>query len=258
LARGRPDGPGRRWRVTADPHTHTRHSHGKGTVLENARAAARRGLEAVGITDHGPGSLPWIGVRSPETYEEIRAEAESASRATGVRVLVGAEANVMTPGGDLDLDRRVLDRLDLVLVGLHLMIRPAGLDGARLLVRNVAPWRWSARVRARARTANTKALVEAVRRHPVDIVVHPGLHLPVDTPELARACASRGTRLEISSAHSETDEAYVRAAAKEGVDFVLSSDAHSPDRVGDLSAALRVAERAGLDPERVWNVAGPV
>jgi putative hydrolase len=93
-----------------------------------------------------------------------------------------------------------------------------------------------------------------VSRHRLAFVTHPGLHMPVDTPELARACARRGTRMEISSAHRETNEAYVRAAAKEGVDFVLSSDAHRPERVGDLDAALRVAERAGLSPERVWNV----
>jgi putative hydrolase len=61
--------------------------------------------------------------------------------------------------------------------------------------------------------------------------------------------------MEISSAHRETDEVYVRAAAREGVEFVLSSDAHRPSRVGDLEAALRVARRAGLSPERVYNVA---
>jgi putative hydrolase len=62
--------------------------------------------------------------------------------------------------------------------------------------------------------------------------------------------------MEISSFHRGTDEAYVRAAARQGADFVLSSDAHSPARVGDLDAALRVARRAGLSPERVMNAAG--
>jgi len=104
-----------RYRVFADFHTHTRHSHGKGTVLDNARAAAARGLETVGISDHGPGSLPWIGVRSARTYDRIRAEAEEAARLTGVKVLTAAECNVMTPEGDLDLDPGELERLDLVL-----------------------------------------------------------------------------------------------------------------------------------------------
>ncbi len=244
------------WRVVADYHTHTRHSHGTGTVLQNARAAAARGLEAVGIADHGPRMYPWLGVRSPGTYDRIRREAREAARLTEVRVLTAAECNVVTPDGDLDLAARDLRKLDMVLAGLHLMVVPPSLSAAaRLLLPNVGPWRWSGRARARARQTNTKALVEAVRRHPVDIVTHPGLHLPVDTRELARACAARGTRMEISSAHRETDEVYVRAAAREGVEFVLSSDAHRPSRVGDLEAALRVARRAGLSPERVYNVA---
>lgn len=247
------------FRVVADYHTHTVHSHGRGMVLDNARAAARRCLEAIAITDHGPKAVPWVGVDSPRVFDQIRKEAREAERVTGVKVLTGAECNVMTVDGDLDLAPRDLNRLDLVLAGLHLLILPESLgrlgETARLVLPNVAPWRWSRRARARARVTNTKALIEAVRRNRVAFVTHPGLHLPVDTPELARACAGRGTRMEISSAHRETDEAYVRAAAREGVDFVLSSDAHRPGRVGDLGAALRVARRAGLPPERVWNVA---
>ena len=251
--------PWQDWRVVADLHTHTVHSHGTGTVLANATVAASRGLETVGITEHGPQAIPWVAVDSAATYEQIRVEARAAEKATGVRVLVGAECNVMNPAGDLDMTGPDLARLDLVLAGLHLLIWPAdprGLPGAaRLVLPNLRPLRLFRRVRARARATNTKALTEAVRRYHIDIVTHPGLHLPVDTPELARACAARGTRMEISSRHHQTDEAYVRAAAREGVDFVFSSDAHRPSQVGDLARCLRVAERAELAPERVWNVA---
>ncbi len=247
------------WRVVADYHTHTIHSHGRGTVLQNARVAAARGLETIAISEHGPEAVPWVAVDSKRTYEHIRREAHRATRETGVRVLTACECNVMSLDGELDLAPRDLARLDLAAAGLHLELWPDTLgrlrEAARLVLPNVPPWKWSARVRARARVDNTKALVATVRRHRLAFVTHPGLHLPVDTPELARACAARGTRMEISSAHHETDVAYVRAAAKEGVDFVLSSDAHRPERVGDLGLALSVARRARLEPERVWNVA---
>ncbi len=256
--------PGRRWagcRVVADYHTHTVHSHGRGTVLDNARVAAARGLDTIAIADHGPQAVPWVAVDSPRTFDHIRREAAQAARETGVKVLTAVECNIMSPDGDLDLPARDLARLDLVLAGLHLLIIPDDLrrlaEAARLVLPNVAPWKWFERTRAKARVTNTKAIVEAVSRHRLAFVTHPGLHLPIDTPELARACARRGTRMEISSAHRETDVPYVRAAARQGVDFTLSSDAHRPERVGDLGRALRIAQKAGLTPERVWNVARP-
>jgi len=39
--------------LTADYHTHTPYSHGKGTVMENAARAKELGLKQIGITDHG-------------------------------------------------------------------------------------------------------------------------------------------------------------------------------------------------------------
>ena len=40
-------------KLTADYHTHTPYSHGKGTVDENAARAKALGLKQLGITDHG-------------------------------------------------------------------------------------------------------------------------------------------------------------------------------------------------------------
>ena len=39
--------------ITADYHTHTVFSHGKGDVIDNVKSAKEKGLNAIGITDHG-------------------------------------------------------------------------------------------------------------------------------------------------------------------------------------------------------------
>ncbi|MCR4398817.1 MAG: histidinol-phosphatase, partial [Firmicutes bacterium] len=142
------------------------------------------------------------------------------------------------------------------LAGIHLHVIPrTARDGVRLVVNNLTAARWSRSMSRRARADNTKALVEGVRRHRIDIITHPGLHVNVDTAELARACASRGTALEINSYHGSGGPDYVRVAARQGVRFVLSSDAHSPAEVGMVEAAARIARAAGLPPEQIINTA---
>lgn len=242
--------------IIADYHTHSRYSHGTGTVEDNVRAAAARGLQAVGITDHGPRS--WPGIRAtPGGLWALRQEVEALrSRFPGLRILAGVEANVVTPGGDLDVPAALLETLDIVLVGLHPTIVPPTLrDGWELLGPHYLA-RWSARARSRAREVNTRALVQAVLRHRVDIVTHPGWGFDVDTRELARACARRGTALEINAGHGRLSAEYCRVAAREGVLFAIGSDAHSPERVGDFARALAVAREAGIGPEQVINARG--
>ena len=48
--------------LTADYHTHTRFSHGKGDIEDNVLAARALGLKTVGITDHGYGHMGY-GIR---------------------------------------------------------------------------------------------------------------------------------------------------------------------------------------------------
>jgi len=257
-------------RPIADYHTHTRYSHGTGTVRQNVRAAIEKGLSEVAITDHGPAML-FIGVDEPRwsllidearrVGREIRGgvgrdDDPAGSRRDGIRVLVGIEANVVGLDGTLDIPKRIARELDIVLAGIHLQIRPKTLDdGLRLVWRNMTTARWSGSAARRARIDNTKALVEAVYRNRIDIITHPGLKVNIDTRELARACAKRGTALEINASHRRSDPEYVRVAAREGAMFAICSDAHSPDDVGRFDWAVHVAEKAGLQASQVINAA---
>jgi len=242
-------------RLFADYHTHTRHSHGYGTVAENVRAALARGLEEVAITDHGPRLRFGLGVRDAAELLRIRDEVDAINAMEpGIRVLVGVEANVISMEGELDVPREILDRLDIVLCGLHpQVITPTWGDALRLTWQNTRLGRISERVQRRAREDNTRALVAALYRNEIDIITHPGLWLPIDTAELARACAARGTCLEISAGHPYVTVEFVKIAAREGVNFAIGSDAHRPEHVGRFERGVAVAEAAGLDPARIIN-----
>jgi putative hydrolase len=251
--------------LIADYHTHTIHSHGSGTVAENTRAAAAMGLSEVAVTDHGPALAAGLGLRHPGAVEHVRAMVEQANvEQNEVHVLQGVEANVMDREGHLDLPDKVLRRLDIVLAGFHPASRGTVFGEVRALWRSHVVPRFSRHMAERQKVENTKSLAECVLRHPVDIVVHPGLRVAVDPVELARAAARSGTALEINSNHGHLSHESARAAARAGCLFAINSDAHSPARVGDLAAGALTASRAKIAPERIintrtgaWNAAGP-
>lgn len=238
----------------ADYHTHTLFSHGKGSVEDNVRAALAKKLKKIAISDHGP-SIFALGVEKPETFLKIKAEVEDCnSKYPQIDVLSNVEANVVGLNGELDLPKEILKQLDLVMVGLHPLSVPLSIrEGGKLLFYYFGG-KYNRRLAEKSRVLNTKLLTEAVQKNKVDIITHPGYKMSVDTKELALVCARTGTALEINSKHSGWQKDFIEIAKKTGVKFVLGSDAHSPQEVGNLEPALDVAKSAGLGPDEVLNL----
>ena len=239
-------------RPLADYHTHTRWSHASGSVEDNLRAAEAMSLEAVGIAEHGPNML-FIGVA--QRRWPLLAEKIAAHKGSSTRLLFNIEANVISLEGDIDLPANVADQIDMLLVGLHPQVILKGLEN----------WwtyyglRWlsllSRRQRHKLYDAYTEALINCVERHPVDIVVHPGYRLPIDSAALAAACARRGVRLEINCRHLDAIAADISIAARTSqVEFVLSSDAHHPREIGRFQSGCTFADSLGIDRARIINV----
>lgn len=243
------------WHVFADYHTHTKYSHGTGTIRENAMAAKQQGLEVLGIADHGPANWGHIGSTDLEVFKQIIAEAKKVQREiTGLTILAGTEANIISYEGDLDIPLKLQRELDQVLAGFHVTIRPKTVQNG---VKFITQWvlaKMSPTQRQIARNDNTKAIVAAVYKNNIDIITHPGLNISIDTPELAKACVKNGTALEINALHGVKSIAFIKAAAAEGVKFAIGSDAHRPERVGKLLPGVRSAQQAGLRVEQVINV----
>ena len=240
--------------IFADYHTHTIHSHGKGTVLENVKRAGEIGLEEIAISDHGPSHLMGIGINNLEVLDQIRGEINAAVQVyPHVNVKLGIEANVTSINGDIDITPEYLDKLDIVQIGLHFMVKPEQLlDGlnrtALHLLRGLAPG-----IKRKSRLLNTEAIINAVYRHKFDIVTHPGHGFNIDTRELAKACAIRNTAFEINTSHKHMTVELIEIAASEGVKFVIGSDAHHPSRIGDFEHGIALAKEAGLTPDLILN-----
>ena len=101
--------------ILMDLHTHSISSgHGStDTVNDMAKAAAKARLQILGISEHGPASA---GSAKPSYFRSLKL---AKRHRFGVQLLFGAEVNIITPAGALDLEDEVLAGLDYALVSIH-------------------------------------------------------------------------------------------------------------------------------------------
>lgn len=242
----------KRYKIVSDWHTHTRYSDGRGTVEDNVRVAAEKGLTEVAITDHGPRGI-FIGVESPGTYREIKKDIDALQGQYPVRVLLGAEANVIDLDGSIDIPPEIIKEMDILLVGLHPQVMAESLEENLGWMLPNFLGRISHSLRRRMRNDNTKTLVEAMCKNPVNVVTHPDLMMPVDLDEVAKASVATGCAMEINTGHAYNKDEVVNAALRRGAPLVVNSDAHYPDTVGEVDKGIELLLKWEVPPEQVIN-----
>jgi putative hydrolase len=235
-----------------DYHMHSTYSDGKATVAEMVEAAYHCKLSEVGISDHGPRNIG-TGVKNSRVFLRVKDELERlAPRFPGLKMFASAEADIISPTGELDVSQEVIKNLDYLIVGLHPYVFPKGLAGVEFILGNQVK-KFVPLLREKIINLNTKALVEAIYQYDVWTISHPGLKMEIDIGEVARACINRDTAWEINAGHKHPSYKDVLAAARSGVDFVVNSDAHFPESVGCLDYGSWVLEKCEVPVERVRN-----
>lgn len=236
----------------ADYHTHTIYSHGTGTIMDNVMAARRKGLTEIAITDHGIRHFTF-GVKKKNIIK-MRQEIDNINQhVEGIKVLLGMECNIISSEGDIDMTDDIRKHLDILLVGYHMMVKPQSLRDTWNIYGLNYMSRFFSYNPEKVQEMNTISIAKAIRKHKIDIITHPGARIPIDTTYIAQEAAKAGTALEINSHSSAMQAEHVKAAAKYGVKFVIDSDAHSPENVGNLTNGLKIAEEAGLDSSQIIN-----
>ncbi|GFO58690.1 phosphatase [Geomonas silvestris] len=223
-------------KIYADLHTHTIASgHAYSTINELAQAAARKGLKAIALTDHGP-ALPG----GPHEYH-FRAMRFVPRHIEGVRILRGVEANILNERGDLDLTEEVLAELDFVMAGIHDAVGFCG----------------------RSSEVYTRALLAVLENPLVKCISHPGNpEFPSDYHQVVQAAARTGTALEINNSSvggvsrkgsCENCLEVARLCARYGTQVLIGSDAHIAQGIGVFDDAIKLVQDAGLPEEQVLN-----
>ena len=213
-----------------DLHTHTCAS-GHGTtdsITDLAREAAKRQMEVLGISDHGPASPGSAGL----SY--FRSLFLCEPKRFGVHLRYGAEANILDKDGGLDIPDEILARLDYCIVSMH---RPIYVSGSA--------------------AENTQVYIRAMRHPNVKIIGHcDDSRFPVDYRELAKAALSFGVTPELNNVSLLPDSyrqdcranaiRLLQACEALSCPIILSSDSHGRAHIGDVAAAAALAAEAGF------------
>ena len=218
-------------RLLVDTHTHTIASgHAYSTVLENVEAARATGLEGLVVSDHTegiPGAQPnfliMVLKTLPEEYPRIR-------------IIRGAEVNIIDYEGNIDMDETHLSVPDFVIASLHDCVISPG-----------------------SRLENTSALIQTLANPNVDIIGHPGNPAyEIDAEAVVKEAARLGKLLEINN-HSFSFRKgsegvcrlIMRLCKKYGVRISVGSDAHSCFKVGDFDSAIAALVEEGFPGELI-------
>lgn len=243
--------------LTADYHTHTKYSHGKGSVLDNAKRACELGLKEIGITDHGF-SHPAFGLTKRKIPSLIQ-DCVSATKQTGVKVLVGIESNILGTDGTVDLKQKDYDKFDLFLAGFHkfVLYKPGTLFST--FVPNFINSTFNVKnVPKSLIKRNTKAYINVIKNNPVDVITHLNFCVYADAVEVAKCAADYGTYIELSAKKTHLSDEEIYLVAKTGVKFIINSDAHTPNRIAEISLIEKTLQRVDVPRDLIANIDGKI
>ncbi len=224
--------------IQSDLQVHSNWSDGKLTMLEMARAAAKRGIKVIAFTDHSV-SLGVTGGLSVADHKKQAAEIKKVQQEVGDSILVLHASEVeIKADGKLDYPDDFLASLDLVLASVHTSLR-------------------------QPREKVMHRLLSAIRNPNVDIIGHPTgrLLMPdregsdVDMEALLKAAAETGVAMEINAhpARLDLDDVHARRARELGVPISINTDAHSEADFDVMFYGVATARRAWLEPKDVIN-----
>jgi DNA polymerase (family 10) len=213
---------------------HTTWSDGTAGISGMARAAAARGREYLGISDHSAGLAVARGLDPGRVREQWREIERLRAEDPGLHLVRAIEVDILADGR-LDLPDEILARFDFVTASIHSGMRQ---DSETLTAR----------------------LVAAIESPHVDSIGHPTGRMlgrresyPIDLDRVVARASDTGTFLEINSqpARLDLDEHMARAALAGGARLVIGSDAHSVAELDFLRHGTAVARRAGARADQI-------
>jgi len=222
--------------IKGDLQMHSTASDGKNSIEEMAEAARKLGHEYIAITDHSKAVTVANGLDEKRAAALIKKIHGLGEKELGIRVLAGAEVDILKDG-ELDYSDGLLAQLDVVVCSVHSYMN---LD----------------------RAAMTDRLLGAIENPYTQIIGHPTGRLLLrrdpfdyDMEKVLDACAKHGVAMECNSYPDRLDlkDVYLRTCKERGVKVVISTDAHTTTNLSFIRYGVTTARRGWLEKKNVIN-----
>ena len=204
-----------------DLHIHSKYSDGRSSVEEIAKRARERGLKVIAVVDHS--SEHPLGLN--EKKAKLRSlEIRNAEERYGIKILDGVECGILEDG----IIQKPKHDFDLVIASVH----------SRLPVKEFY-----------------KRVIRCIKTQDFHVLGH--LHAEMFysgrieelDAEIIDLLIENGIALELNSQHRAPPEDFLELCMDRRIIYSIGSDAHSPERVGDVSWSKKMAKiylRKGL------------
>ena len=219
--------------IIADTHTHTVVSHhAYNTIIENATYAAKAGLKCIAMTDHSPamedGAHKWhfFNLYLIPSYIE------------GVRVLKGAETNILDFQGNIDQPEDMLKKFEWAIASFHAeVIKPGTKDD------------------------HNNAILGMLKNPYIDVFGHPGPDLfAFDYEEIVPKFKDSGKYIEFNASSftfrpgaMDNMKKVAKICMDKKIEVVVNSDAHSAFVLGKVDIALNLLKELDFPQELIIN-----
>ncbi|WP_432205255.1 phosphatase (plasmid) [Cetobacterium somerae] len=220
-----------------DLHIHTNvNPHAFSTLEENIKAAAKKGMDIIAITNHGPAlqdTPHWWHLVNIAILPDI---------IDGVRVIKGVEANILDDNGKLDINQKIYESMELILAGFHTVDEYGEISDI---------------------SKNTTAILNLIKKQKADIIVHLGNPIfPVDYEKIVKAAKKYNVALEVNNTSLGTItrvgskkncKKMLELAKKESCYIALGTDAHYSGHIGEFQRAIELLEEVDYPEELIIN-----
>ena len=220
-----------------DVHTHSIASgHAYSTLVEMVSEAQNRGLKIFGITEHTP-ALP--GACHSIYFRNLHV----VPRQWGdMRLLLGAELNIINSKGDIDLEDEFFPMLDIRIAGIHKLCWENG-----------------------TAEENTEGMIRVIQNPWINVISHPGDGTTeLNFEPIVLAAKEHNTLLEINNSslnpvRGKTHKAIpnnieiLNLCKKYEVPVILGSDAHITFDIANYDNILPLLNETEFPEELIIN-----